>query len=115
MNLGHSILGRTTLDQSSQDALTAAMQAFELIISKNPSAASGFLTRMTNIMPELQAILHKYNLGSFKDTDFRDAVRKGARKGSRVVNNNLGDIDPQGDSGDVVSMPHSDNNANPIG
>lgn len=116
-DVGTSVLGRTSLDDSSEKAITAAMQAFEVIMSKNSSSATQFLNRMTTTMPELQAILQQHGLDSFRDSDFRSAMKKGATKGRRVITKGLGDVGPDDvkSGADVVATPAADSYHNPIG
>lgn len=116
-DVGTGILGRSSLDASSEKAITAAMQAFEIIMSKNSSAAVQFLNRMTTTMPELHAILQQNGLDSFRDGDFKTAMKKGATKGRRIVTKGLGDVSPSDVNGDadVVATPVADSYHNPIG
>jgi len=116
-DVGTSVLGRASLDQNSEQALTAAMQAFEVIMSKNSSAAVQFLNRMTATMPELNAILQQHGLDSFQDSDFKNAMKKGATKGRRVVTKGLGNLsqDDMNDDADILATPEADSFHNPIG
>lgn len=115
-DVGTNILGRTSLDDDSEKAITAAIQAFEIIMSKNSSAAVQFLNRMTTTMPELHAILQQHGLDSFRDGDFKTAMRKAATKGRRVISKGLGDVHPDdAKNSDVVATPVADSFHNPIG
>lgn len=116
-DVGSSVLGRTSLDDNSEKAITAAMQAFEIIMSKNSTAAVQFLNRMTTAMPELHAILQQHGLDSFRDSDFKAAMRKGATKGRRFVTKGLGDVSTNDvkDGADVLTTPAADSYHNPMG
>lgn len=109
-DVGSKILGRASLDDDSEKALTAAIQAFEVIMSKNSSQAIGFLNHMTTSMPELKAILQQHGLESFRDSDFKNDMRKGATKGRRIVSKGLADVSPSDmqNGDDVVATPVSD-------
>lgn len=109
-DVGTSVLGRTSLDDHAESALKAAMQAFEIIMSKNSSAAVQFLNRMTESMPELKAVLQQAGLDSFRDADFRSHMKRAATKGRKVVTKGLGDFNSNDmqNSGDVVTPPSAD-------
>jgi hypothetical protein len=116
-DVGTSVLGRTNLDANSEAALTAAFQAFELIMAKNPGAAGTFLNRMTEAMPELKAILQQHGLDSFRDSSFRTDMRRGAAKGRKVVSKGLADVSADDVNGgaDVVAANSADSFHNPLG
>lgn len=116
-DVGTSILGQSNLNDSDEKAISAAMQAFEIIMSKNPSAAVQFLNRMVTMIPELKAILQKHGLNDFRDEDFKMDMKKGATKGRRVVTKELGNVgtDDINSDADVVATPVADSYHNPIG
>lgn len=116
-DVGTSVLGRQSLDAGSEKAMTAAMQAFDIIMSKNPGAVSQFLNRMSDVMPELKAILQQHGLDSFRDSSFKTNMRKAGRKGQRIISKGLADVGPEdAKSGmDVVATPSADSFHNPMG
>lgn len=117
-DIGHSILGKNSLDSESETALTAAFQAFEIVMSKNSQAAAQFLNRMSEVMPEIKSVLQQHGLDSFQDGDFRNNIRRGASKGRRFISKGLGDLstdDVKDGNTDVLAMNSSDSFHNPIG
>lgn len=117
-DVGSNILGKSSLDANSEKALTAAMQAFEVIMSKNSQAAAQFLNRMSEVMPEIKAILQQHGLDSFKDGNFKANMRKGATKGRRVISKGLADVSPddvKNHGTDVLATNSADSFHNPIG
>ena len=105
-DVGADLLGKTSLDAESQTALTAALQAFEVIMSRNSSTAAQFLNRMSQSIPEIKAILQQHGMDSFKDSDFRNSMRRAASKGNKFLTKGLGEISPS-DTNDDIVMPNS--------
>lgn len=117
-DVGTNVLGKSSLDANSEKALTAAMQAFEIVMSKNSQAAAQFLNRMSEVMPEIKAILQQHGLDSFKDGNFKTDMRKGATKGRRVISKGLADVSPddvKNHGTDVLATNSADSFHNPIG
>jgi len=117
-DVGTNVLGKSSLDANSEKALTAAIQAFEVVMSKNSQAAAQFLNRMSEVMPEIKAILQQHGLDSFKDGNFKGDMRKAATKGRRVISKGLADVSPEDvkDHGtDVLATNSADSFHNPIG
>jgi hypothetical protein len=114
-DVGKNILGRMSLDSHSEDALSAALQAFEIIMSKNSTAAIQFLHRMATSIPELQGILSQHNFDSFRDSDFRTDMRRAATRGKKVVLKGLGDMSAADTDDDVIANNSSDSYHNPMG
>ncbi len=112
-DVGASVLGRVSLDADSETALTAAMQAFEIIMAKNSSVAVQFLNRMSQTNPEIKAILQQHGLDSFRDSDFKNSMRKGAGKGRNFIKKGLGDTLASDDdnviSSNIPDSPGSEN------
>lgn len=115
-NLGNSVLGQSTLDPNSEKSIAAAMQAFEIVMSNNSSAAITFLNHMSEIMPEIKTVLQQHGLDSFKDGNFKSSMKRAANKGKRVIKG-LGDVSPDdmNGGGDVIAGNSSDSFHNPIG
>jgi hypothetical protein len=117
-DIGTDILGKSSLDDDSQKALTAAIQAFEIIMSKNSQVAVQFLNRMSEVMPEIKSVLQQHGLDSFKDAKFKTDVRRGAGKGRRYVAKGLADVSPddvKNHGTDVLATNSADSFHNPIG
>ena len=117
-DVGTNVLGHASLDSSAEAALTAAMQAFEIIMSNNSQAAANFLNRMSEVMPELKAILQQHGLDSFKDGNFKTDMRKAAGKGRKVISKGLADVSPddvKNHGVDVVASNSADSFHNPMG
>lgn len=109
--VGTDLLGRSTLDDKSQAAITAALQAFEIILSQDSSGAAQFLNRHSAI-PEIQQIMRNHNLDSFKDSDFKRDAKRAAMKGKRFIS---GGVDlGKNDTDDVVTTPDADANSSPL-
>ena len=115
-NLGNSVLGQATLDPNSEKSITAAMQAFEIVMSYNSNAAITFLNHMSEIMPEIKTVLQQHGLDNFKGGDFKSQMKRAAQKGKRVVKG-LADVTPDDvkDGADVIAGNSSDSFHNPIG
>lgn len=94
-DVGAGILGKQSLDGPAEGAITAAIQAFEIIMSKNSTAAIQFLNRMSSI-PEVNDVLRNNNLKDFKDSDFKRNMRRGANKGFKAIQG-LGDVSSDGE------------------
>jgi len=117
-DVGTNMLGKSSLDADSEKALTAAIQAFEIVMSKNSQAAAQFLNRMSEVMPELKSILQQHGLDSFKDGNFKRDMRKAATKGRRVISKGLADVSPddvKNHGTDVLATNSADSFHNPIG
>lgn len=117
-DIGTNMLGKSSLDADSEKALTAAMQAFEIVMSKNSQAAAQFLNRMSEVMPEIKTILQQHGLDSFKDGNFTKNMRRAATKGRRVVSKGLADVstdDVKNHGTDVLATNSADSFHNPIG
>lgn len=116
-DIGTSVMGRTTLDDDSEKALTAAFQAFEIIMAKNSQAAIQLLLRYER-WPEIQELLRQHGLDSFQDLNFRSDMRKGAGKGRKYISKGLGDVTPddvKSSDVDVIAANAADSFHNPIG
>jgi hypothetical protein len=115
-DVGTSILGRSSLQQGQEKAMTAALQAFEMIMAKNSSAAVSWLNRMAQAMPEVKTVLQQHGLDSFKDVS--QDMRAAARKGRRVVSKGLADVGPddvKNPGVDVIAASVADSHHNPLG
>jgi phage FluMu protein gp41 len=115
--LGTELMGKSSLDSDMEQALSGAMQAFEVILYKRSSAAIQFLNRMSQSVPEIQGILTRHNLDSFKDKDFARDAKFAARKGSKIIARGLGNVSPEdvASHNDVVVGSGADSYHNPIG
>lgn len=117
-DVGTNILGKSNLDTDSEKALTAAMQAFEIIMSKNSQMAAQFLNRMSEVMPEIKSVLQQHGLDSFKDASFKTNMRKAATKGRKYISKGLADVSPddvKNHGTDVLATNSADSFHNPIG
>ena len=115
-DVGSNLLGANSLPAGQQTALTAAMQAFEMVLSRSPAVAVNWLNRLAESMPELKTVLQQHGLDSFRAVqhDARDA----ARKGRRVVSKGLAEVSPEDAKNagvDVVAAPSADSHHNPLG
>lgn len=116
-DVGTNMLGHANLDANSEKALTAAMQAFEIIMSKNSQAAIQFLNRMSDVMPEIKTVLQQHGLDSFKDGDFKANMRRAATKGRKFITKGLGDVntaDANRHGVDVIASNSADSYHNPL-
>ena len=117
-DVGTNVLGKSSLDVDSEKALTAAIQAFDIVMSKNSQAAVRFLNQMSEVMPEIKTILQQHGLDSFKDGNFKMDMRKAATKGRRVISKGLADVSPddvKNHGTDVLATNSADSFHNPIG
>ena len=117
-DVGTNLLGTSSLDDNSEKALTAAIQAFEIVMSKNSQAAAQFLNHMSEVMPEIKTILQQYGLDSFKDGNFKANMKKAATKGRKVISKGFADVSPddvKNHGVDVLATNSSDSFHNPIG
>jgi hypothetical protein len=116
MDIGTSIMGKSSLGQDSKSALLAAMEVFEVLLARKSSKVISWLNQQAKTDPQIQQILDKYNIGSFKDTDFGSDLRRAATRGRRVISKGLGDnLGQEDDDADVVSPNPADSFHNPIG
>lgn len=116
MDIGTSIMGRSSLGQDSKSALLAAMEVFEVLLARKSSKVISWLNQQAKTDPQIQQILDKYNIGSFKDSDFRSDLRRAATRGRRIISKGLGDnLGQEDDDADVVSPNPADSFHNPIG
>lgn len=116
-DVGASLLGKSSLDSDSEAALTAAMEAFEMIMSRNSQEAARWLNGMAQKMPDLKEILDKHGLASFTDSDFKSDMRRGATKGRKFISKGLADVsaDDVKDYGtDVLATNSADSFHNPV-
>ena len=98
----------------SDDAYNAAIQAFEIVMSKNSKAAVNFLNDISSTLPEIKTILQKYGLDSFKSVN-PVYERKNGRK---ITHKGLGDFsthDVNDRNVDVIATNAADSYQNPIG
>jgi hypothetical protein len=111
------VLGRSTMDKKSQDAVSSALEAFMLILSDNTAAALSFLQRNASMNPDIERIvadLQKYDMDSFKDPNFKASVRKAAMKGGRYISKGLGDVNPDDSGSDAIAPNVADSFHNPL-
>jgi hypothetical protein len=101
--VGSDLMGKTSLDDASQKAITVAFQAFEAIMAHHSSEASSFLNRMSMVIPEVKTLMQNNGIESFKDSDFKGDMRRAAMKGSKFLEKGLGDVTPQDASQDVIA------------
>ena len=101
--VGSDLMGKASLDDSSQKAITAAFQSFEAIMAHHSSEASSFLNRMSMIVPEVKSIMQSNGIESFKDSDFKGDMKRAAMKGSKFIEKGLGDVNPQDTDSEVVA------------
>ena len=109
-------VGNSNLNSNDESAFTSAMQAFEVIMSKDSEVAVNFLNRMSEVFPEIKAILQQHGLDSFKGGDFKN--RSSSGKGRRVISKGLGDVstdDVKNKNVDVVAANSADSYNNPVG
>ncbi len=101
------------LDSNSSKSYSAAMQAFEIIMSSGHSKpAINFLNQMSEIVPEIKPVLQQYGLDSFKDGDFKGSGKKG-----KIISKGLADVSAQDANShdDVVATNSADSYHNPLG
>jgi hypothetical protein len=116
MDIGTSIMGKSSLGQDAKGALLAAMEVFEVLLSRKSSKVISWLNQQAQADPQIQQILDKYNISSFKDGDFASDVRRAATRGRRTISKGLGDnLCQEDDDADVVSPNPADSFHNPIG
>jgi hypothetical protein len=116
MDIGTSIMGKSSLGQDAKGALLAAMEVFEVLLSRKSSKVISWLNQQAQADPQIQQILDKYNISSFKDGDFASDVRRAATRGRRTISKGLGDnLGQEDDDADVVSPNPADSFHNPIG
>lgn len=99
----------------SDKAHDAAVQAFEIVLTKNSKAATRFLNDIAEVMPEIKTILQQHGLDSFKSFD---SSERSKRKGRKVVSKGLADVSPddvKNHGVDVVATNSADSFHNPIG
>jgi hypothetical protein len=104
---------QSSSDPNSEKAFSAAMQAFEMVMSKNSKAASQFLNHMSELMPEIKSILQQHGLDSFKDGNF-----KNNSKNRKLISKGLADVSPddvKDHDVDVLATNSADSFHNPIG
>ena len=113
-NSDNNVLGQSTLDPNSEKTITAAIQAFKMVMTNNSSAAITFLNHMSEIMPEIKTVLQQHGLDNFKDGNFKSHMKNNSKK--RIVKG-LGDVsaDDVKDGADVIAGNSSDSFHNPIG
>jgi hypothetical protein len=116
-DVGMDVLGRTTLDKKSEDAISAALKAFMLILSDNTATALSFLQRNASLNPDVEKIvadLQQYDMDSFKDPNFKANVRKAAMKGGRYISKGLGDVTAGDPGSDTIAPNVADSFHNPL-
>jgi len=104
----------TASGADSDKAHDAAMQAFEIVLTKNSKAAARFLNDIAEVQPEIKTILQQHGLDSFKDFKSSDRSKRN-KKG--IISKGLGDVstDDVKDGADVIAANSSDSFHNPIG
>lgn len=115
VSLKENDAAETASGADSDKAHAAAMQAFEIVMSKNSKAASRFLNDIAEVMPEIKTILQQHGLDSFKSVDSSHAKKRNKHK---IVSKGLADVssDDVKDHGvDVVATNSADSFHNPIG
>lgn len=114
-DVGRGLLGRSSLSDDSQGALAAALEAVELILA-SPSGTQiiAVLNRLAPLNPELQKVLAKHGLDSFKDASFRSDLKRAAKKGQKAVMGGLADVNPNDLEGDLLAKPYADTNSGPL-
>ena len=104
MNMGKEMLGGSSsigLDARTQAALSAAIEAFELILGERPGAAMSWLKAQSNSIPEVrdtvEAILKQHDFESL--SDLRTGVSRAGSRISGMITKGLGDVskDPNAD------------------
>lgn len=100
--------------EDSDKAHDAAMQAFEIVLTKNSKAAARFLNDIAEVTPEIKTILQQHGLDSFKDFNSHDRSKRN-KKG--IISKGLGDVstDDVKDGHDVIATNSADSFHNPIG
>lgn len=115
-DVGKGLLGRASLSDDSQGALAAALEAVELLLA-TPSGNQiiAVLNRLAPMNKELQGVLAKHGLDSFKDGGFRSDLKRAAKKGQRAIMGGLADVNPNDMEGDLLAKPYADTNSGSMG
>lgn len=115
-DVGTDLLGQSSLDNKSKDAISTALKAFMLVLADNTAVALNFLQRNSQGNPEMEELLaqlNQYDVDSFKDPAFKMGVKKAAMKGGRYISKGLGDVSPM-DGNNVIAPNSADSYHNPL-
>jgi hypothetical protein len=116
ISLKESDASDTASGGDSDKAHDAAMQAFEIVLTKNSKAATRFLNDIAEVIPEIKTILQQHGLDSFKSFDSEDRSKR--NKSRRIVSKGLADVSPddvKNHGTDVIATNSADSYHNPIG
>ena len=115
-DVGTDILGKSSLDDKSKDAVSTALKAFMMVLNNNTMMALSFLQRQADSDPEVKSLLDQVDINdveSFKDPAFKSGVRRAAMKGGRYISKGLGDVSPM-DGNNVIAPSSADSFHNPM-